>query len=152
MKRAIVDTNLLLVLIVGFLDPERISAFRRTASFDARDYGTLVFQLGRFSGIVVTPHTLTEASNLLGNDESRRTVELNHVLSALILEWIEVHRPASEIVQLPEYRWLGLADAAQIAAAQELDAVLFTADARLHATALATGVDARLFVESSRTA
>jgi len=62
----IVDTNLLLLLMVGFFDISRIGRFKRTSRFSAMDFQLLVRFLEPVRRIVTTPHILTEVSNLAG--------------------------------------------------------------------------------------
>lgn len=61
------DTNLLLLYFVGAYDPEQIVRFKRAADrFAPEDFDTLNALLGQFDKVVITPHILTEVSNLLG--------------------------------------------------------------------------------------
>lgn len=63
----LVDTNLLLLYFVGAYDSNQVARFKRTADrFAPEDFETLVALLERFDKVVVTPHILTEVSNLLG--------------------------------------------------------------------------------------
>ncbi len=64
--RVLLDTNLLLLLLIGAFERERIEKFKRTAGFTKFDYDQLVGFLRLFSKIVTTPHILTEVSNLAG--------------------------------------------------------------------------------------
>jgi rRNA-processing protein FCF1 len=60
----LIDTNILLLLFVGNVDPTRISKFKRTAHFLQEDYLLLKGLLSRFTKIVSTPNILSEVSNL----------------------------------------------------------------------------------------
>src|SRR5262245_26716632 len=64
----LVDTNLLLLLVVGILDTSRIGTFKRTRTFTSADFDLLAGIVSRFSLIVTTPNILTEMSNLLPED------------------------------------------------------------------------------------
>lgn len=61
-----IDSNLLVLLVVGETDGEVITRHRRTRSYRAEDYDLLV-RLINDTGhqVYVTPNTLTEASNPL---------------------------------------------------------------------------------------
>ena len=61
-----VDTNLLLLYIVGQEDPQIIAKHRRLEDYSAQDYTILKDLLTQAGQLFVTPNTLTEASNLLG--------------------------------------------------------------------------------------
>lgn len=62
----LIDTNLLLLYIVGAYDPGQIEGFSRTEQFDPDDFAVLYSFVQRFDLVVTTPHVLTETSNLLG--------------------------------------------------------------------------------------
>lgn len=59
----VVDTNLLILLIVGSYNKEQIERFKRTSVFTANDYDKLNDFLRSFK-VVVTPNILTEITNL----------------------------------------------------------------------------------------
>ena len=64
MKQIVVDTNLLLLLVIGITDRSLIAKHKRTRSFEAEDFDLLVSVLAGYDQVVVTPHIMTEVSNL----------------------------------------------------------------------------------------
>ena len=60
----LIDANLLVLLVVGRTRRSLIADHKRLSSFTAEDYDLLLSVIGSRT-IVVTPNTLTEASNLL---------------------------------------------------------------------------------------
>jgi len=73
-RDVLVDTNILLMYIVGTLDPQLIPMFKRTKMFTRDDYTILCGFLQHFRSIVTVPNILTEVSNLAGQmAEPRRT-------------------------------------------------------------------------------
>jgi hypothetical protein len=60
----LLDTNLLVVLLVGRTNRKRIPDCRRTQTYSIRGYELLESLVGQFSKVVTTPHLLTEVSNL----------------------------------------------------------------------------------------
>ncbi len=64
-KGLLIDTNLLVLLVVGALNPDHISSHKRTNTYTAEDYRLLLSFVDRFRVIITTPNILTEASNLL---------------------------------------------------------------------------------------
>lgn len=60
----LVDTNILLLYFVGYVDPKRIPLFKRTAHFAIEDYTLLNKLLGYFEKIVTTPNILSEVNSL----------------------------------------------------------------------------------------
>ena len=64
-KGVLIDTNLLLLYLIGSVSLELISICKITASlgFTVQDYEVLCSLLTRFKKVVTTPHILTEVSN-----------------------------------------------------------------------------------------
>lgn len=64
----LVDTNILLLEVVGSAEPKILAnrSFRRTERFTVHDFRTLESLLRRFARVVTTPNILTEVSNLCG--------------------------------------------------------------------------------------
>lgn len=64
-KGLLVDTNVLLLLLIGSLDSKLIRNFKITANqgFDEADFNLLRSFVGKFQSIITTPHILTEVSN-----------------------------------------------------------------------------------------
>ncbi len=63
-KGILVDTNVLLLYFIATTNRERVEKFKRTETFLAEDYDTLVRILNYFSKIVTTPNILTEVNSL----------------------------------------------------------------------------------------
>lgn len=61
----ILDTNLLVLYIVGIHDSERIELFKRTRAYSIDDFELLVNVINYFGGFTTTPNVLTEVSNLI---------------------------------------------------------------------------------------
>jgi hypothetical protein len=63
-KGIIVDTNLLLVILIGLYDKNLIKRFEKTSAYDDEDFIELQKIVKTFGGMVVTPQILAEVSNL----------------------------------------------------------------------------------------
>jgi hypothetical protein len=63
-RGVLVDSNLLLLLLVGGYDRRLVGRFKRTKQFAPEDYDTLCDSLDVFKCRVTTPNILTEVSNL----------------------------------------------------------------------------------------
>ena len=70
-----IDTNLIVLLVVGSVDRRLINTHRRTRTFQSEDYDRLVNMIGPNRRVLVTPNVLTEASNLLKNSQDIRFLE-----------------------------------------------------------------------------
>lgn len=70
-KSILVDTNLLLLFLYGYVDRENISTKKRTSKYSPEDFDLLYRILQQFRKILYTPHILTEVSNLIetGNND-----------------------------------------------------------------------------------
>ncbi len=107
-----VDSSLLVLLAAGATDPAIIRRHRRLRTFRVEDFERLQKMLGRFERVLVTPNTLTEASNLLLQHREPDRSRLVSSLGTLIRESHEVFAPSSDAVEHPWFSRLGLTDAA----------------------------------------
>lgn len=112
MKRILIDTNLLILLVVGGTDTALIVKHKRTRSFEPDDYVLLVSMLSSFDKIVVTPHILAETSNLIAQTDEVTRDRLRRTFANLIPLQDEVHHPASNTILHQAFLRLGLADCA----------------------------------------
>lgn len=131
-----VDAMLLVLLAAGRADRRIIERHRRLDDYSADDFNVLV-QLIRDSGGVVwvTPNSLTEASNLLGQHGSPERELLFETLARLISESQELWVESSQASRNSHFIDLGLTDAALLEIVSP-DRPLLTVDSRLYAAAL----------------
>ncbi len=134
---AFLDTNLLVLLIVGSVDRGQVERHRRTRRFTVGDYDRLVRILEGFEHILVTPNTLTEASNLLERRGGPRFLRKLRHLIAVSREIVVI---SAEAAATPAFERLGLTDAALLQAISNRRPLL-TVDFDLYAAALAKGPD-----------
>lgn len=137
----LIDTNLLLVLLIATVDPEQVPRFKRTRKYSLTDAALLNDYAGEYEGILVTPHVLTEVSNLAGQLSEPLLGVIRDQLSALVPQWIEHAEPAADVVGDVLFRRFGLTDAAIGRAAGKAVAVL-TDDLPLYASLSRAGVNA----------
>ncbi|MDT7541223.1 MAG: hypothetical protein QOE33_1127 [Acidobacteriota bacterium] len=106
----LIDTNLLLLFVVGMYDPKRIPKFKRTAKFTVEDFYILAEFFDFFSRIVTTPNILTEVSNLAGQLPENLKPAF-YPLFAQHLTLLEEHYLTSaNIASAPQFAKLGLTD------------------------------------------
>ena len=60
----LVDTNLLVLFVVGEVNPSRIETFKRTHQYTRADYDLLRRVLQRFKRLYTVAHVMAEVSNL----------------------------------------------------------------------------------------
>jgi|SRR5215213_2178505 len=134
-----IDTNLLLLLVIGLLDPGQIEKFKRTRAYTREDYSLLSEFVSGYDGLLATPNILTEVSNLTGYLSEPLRSRGFATLAALVAELVEVHFPSIEVVHHPYYTVLGLADISVLLASRGRATVL-TDDFDLYARLSAEGV------------
>jgi rRNA-processing protein FCF1 len=106
-KGLLVDTNILLLYIVGTIDIDLIGNFGRTSEFTENDFYLVSKFVDYFDIKITTPHILTEVSNLLGNRK-----ELQFALSKYIGLTEERFLDSKQIAETKTFLQFGLADAA----------------------------------------
>jgi len=131
-RSLVVDTNILLLLVVGGVEPARLSQRKRTRSLAVTPGEFRLIQdiVRRFAEVRITPTILAETSNLLGGSDQRDRA----VLAEMLRTWIEVYEPSHDVIMnyWNEYLRMGLADAAIIDLATRENVVVLTDDAVLH--------------------
>jgi len=108
----LVDTNLLLLYLVGKADPRIIPRFMRTQKYTIEDFQLLSKLLETFfRALVTTPNVLTEVSNLVTKlSENERPGFFDQMKrSVAILD--ETYCPSRTAVEDRNYRTFGLTDA-----------------------------------------
>ena len=117
MTPVLLDTNLLLLFLVGGSDPARLQ-WKRLASFDHDDLVWLVKRVGKRPHVSL-PNILTEASNLLHGRERETFAGASELLGAFAQRLSELYVPSRDAVRDPAYLRLGLTDAAICLMAQD---------------------------------
>jgi hypothetical protein len=123
-KDVLIDTNLLLLLIVGTCDRDRIAKFKRTETFTKDDYDLLVKIIRFFKQVVVTPNILTEVSNLLGQLPEDLAPDFYKHFSSEVSNLLEKFSPSRELVIQDYFLKFGLTDSSIILNAKEKYVVL----------------------------
>ena len=147
MKRVplLIDTNLLVLFVVGTAAKEYIARHKKLTEFTVEDYNMLVNIVSGASEVLVTPNTLTETSNLAAYiNEPARSKVLAVLRTVIASDSQERYVPSSVAAERKEFVRLGLADAALLEIAAN-DVTLLTTDFDLYNTALKKGAQALNF-------
>ena len=139
-KGVLVDTNLLLLYVVGAYDARQLRRFGRTEQFDPDDFAVLYAFLQRFDLVVTTPHVLTETSNLVGQLSGHVRTGCFALLKRVISLMREHRAPATTVVADPGFVPFGITDAA-IAEASPGTYLVLTDDLPLYGYLGSRGVD-----------
>ncbi len=132
------DTNLLVLLVVGRASPSLIEAHGRLGGYSKADFDLLNDYLAGASQIVVTPHTLTEASNLSRQIRNPARDRISAALKALVGGTEERSVPSRTAVPAPDFIRLGLTDCALMQFTDNTETLL-TVDLDLYLAALRRG-------------
>ena len=131
-KNLLVDTNLLLLLLVGSFDPSKIRTHKITANqgFNETDFYQLRNFTCTFQKLVTTPHILTEVSNHA--DKIKGTDHLKFLQKFIsLIETLDEHFEASRLIANTDvFVRFGLTDAA-ISRLAHKDFLVVTVDSPL---------------------
>jgi hypothetical protein len=108
----LIDTNLLLVAVVAAIDPHQVGRVGRTRAYTVADTVLLESIVAEHDNILVTPHILTEVSNLLGKVDRPLLFAVRSRLAALVTMWSEIAEPSKEVLNDPFFQRFGMTDAA----------------------------------------
>lgn len=142
-RGVLVDSNLLVLLLVGLVNTHRILEFKRTQDFTIEDFETLSRLIEWFGKLFTTPHVLSQVSDL--TDLTGGDLAIARELFGVLVEKIEEHYDPSKMVMAdPLFARLGLADAA-IATVCSKGTLVLTSDLTLQLALQHRGVDALNF-------
>ncbi|MDJ0601003.1 MAG: PIN domain-containing protein [Crocosphaera sp.] len=109
-KGIVIDTNILLLLIVGTANRKRISQFKRTQQFIPEDYDLLIELINLFPKIIITPNILTEVNSLTNQIGEPERSKCFAIFAQLISEIEECALSSQEIVKNNGFIKFGLTD------------------------------------------
>lgn len=142
-KGALVDTNLLVLLLVGAVNRQRIPKFKRTQSFSIEDFDLLLRLIDCFGKLIATPHVLSQASDLADLDGKELNL-VRETFKLIVDQNDEVFDESRVLVADPIFTRFGLADAA-VAKVNSRGILVVTADVQLHLALQHRGWDALNF-------
>jgi hypothetical protein len=140
--RLVLDTNALLLFVIGTVDRTLLGRAKRVKQFVPDDHDLVFTYLSLFEQIHVTPHTATETSNLLSHLPGERRRDCLGLLAHLCRD--EIHVASVVAAEREEFLELGLTDSALLSLCAEGIALL-TEDEPLFAAAAAQGFDVQRF-------
>ena len=138
-----IDTNLLVLLVVGSVGKELIEKHRRLREYSAEDYNILIKLLGRVERVYVTPNTLTETSNLLAQHRDPERSRFFEKLRFIIQESKEITVASGVASSNRVFNRLGLTDAALLEVISP-ETPLVTVDLKLYLAAITSGREVAL--------
>lgn len=135
----LIDTNLLVLFVVGSVNRERIESFKRTRQYSKADYELLLRVLAGFQPLYTLAHVMAEVSNLT-DLTGRERLRARHVLKETLTILLEPEMPSVRAAQSAPYGSLGLVDAAIAALAREYKCAVLTDDLDLYSALSREGI------------
>ncbi len=109
-KGILIDTNLLILFLIGSIDPDFIPTFKRTKKYIKEDFYSILKIISYFNSIVTTPNILTEVNNLSNSLTDKYRFEFYRIFSKAIILLDEHHIISKEMVGKVEFEKFGLTD------------------------------------------
>ncbi len=147
-NRILIDTNALIVYLLGLMDPDIIKTHKRTQIYEPEDFFFLANIIQDPSNILVTPNTITETDNLLNNFSGERKYTYILAIAEMIRTASEHYIQSNRVIEAPHFISHGITDIALILLAQQQEVALFiTADSKLGDLAKAHSINVLDLVE-----
>lgn len=120
----LVDTNLMLLLLVGLYDTQQIPKFKRTKEFTIENYETLARFVSAFKKVITTPNILTEVNSLSNQLSENLKHQYYNVFTQVISQFLEFYQPSVNLVSSAEFAKFGLTDSGIASLAKDTYLVL----------------------------
>lgn len=137
------DTNVLLLLLVGTAKPSYIEKHQCLGAYTPTDFETLQRMVEQFDELVTLPNVMSEVGNMLGSTHGPRE-PLFEVLQAFAGMVREIYLPTAQAVKRPEFSRLEVSDCALIEIAKD-NVFILTADGHLYRALTAAGYQTENF-------
>lgn len=145
-KGLILDANLLVLLVVGSASKKYISNHKRLRAYSVTDFDILTELISSAPNVFVTPNTLTETSNLIGQIAEPARTEIFKFFHAYIQSADEHYCESRHAITRKEFIRLGLTDSVLLHEMDETDSlILLTTDLNLYLAALDEGYQVQNF-------
>jgi rRNA-processing protein FCF1 len=135
----LIDTNALIVLLLGLMDKRLINKHKRTSIYEEQDFDDLISVIGSLDKLVVLPNVWTETDNLLndfgGELKYQYMVQTIEAMKSTSEKYIE----SIKGFESDSFFDLGLTDSLLLSCAKECE-FLITSDSGLSDYAKANGV------------
>lgn len=140
----LMDTNLLLLYIIGTFDATQISKFDKTCDFPSDTFDLLDRVLNKFDKVITTPYILAEVSNWAAQfpsfDKNKLHPQLFDKFATLVEGLEEIYETSEVIAKNDAFCRLGLADTSIVSLGNRY--LVLTTDGRLTGYLQNNGVDA----------
>jgi rRNA-processing protein FCF1 len=133
----VIDSNLLIVLLIGLHDKNQISKSNLTSGFTEDDFEVIRNVAWKSVKVIITPHILAELSNLLVDRTRGKRGEILHSpylekTIGLLREAEEKYISKNDIIDCEESPRLGFTDLAVAQVAAKTKCAVLTNDGELY--------------------
>lgn len=136
----IIDTNTLIILILGSINPSIINSHKRTSIYDPSDYELILKLIGDIKSLLVLPNIWTEVDNLLNGQSGNIKNEYIKLLRYITEQSTEQYLISKDISAKQTIYDLGLTDSAILEIAKDCK-LLITSDSNLSDYAKALNIN-----------
>ncbi len=143
----IIDTNALILLIVGLMDPEKIPKHKCLSIYEKQDFIDLVDIIGDFNRLIMLPNVWTEVDNLLNGFTGEDKYLYIQVFKNIFKRSTEYYIATISGAEHYSFIDIGLTDSLLLQISSNND-FLVTSDSRLADFAKAHGIQVYDIVES----
>jgi hypothetical protein len=137
----LLDTNLLLLYLIGLYDLNFIRQFKRTCMYDKNDFIWMHKFLTRFDNIFITPQVLGEVWNFAEKIHGKRLNAFIETAIKNLLVVTENYVEKNILLQEDSFFYVGVTDTSIICSAKKLNCLVITDDLRAYSYYVANGVD-----------
>ncbi len=135
----LIDTNALIILILGQIDSRLIDTHRRTSIYEEQDYYDLLSVIVKIENLIVLPNVWTEVDNLLNGFNGEQKYQYITKITETIKSTSEQFMSSLIGVNSDSFFDLGLTDSLLLNLAKECE-LLITTDSSLSDYAIANGI------------
>ena len=140
-KGIIVDTGPLILLLAGYYNYDSIGKSKLTAEFIKRDFDILTSFLSKFRKIIVTPHVLSEVSNLINTRVHKSDfADFIEKIIENLSDFKEVYVQKDEIISREELKKVGITDTGILLACERDNNLILTKDFRFKGLCISKGL------------
>ncbi|MGM0581733.1 MAG: hypothetical protein ACQETL_13690 [Bacteroidota bacterium] len=136
----LIDSNALLVLILGLMNPSLINKHKKTSIYSSEDYENLLGVIGSIESLVVLPNIWTEVDNLLNKfNRNQKELYVEKIIQT-IKNTTEQYLQSNLIEENHAFYDLGLTDTLILEHAKNCELII-TSDSTLSDYARSQGVE-----------
>ena len=137
--RILIDSNALVLLIIGLIDQNLISKHKRTSIYRKKDFEQLLLVIDSLENLIILPNIWTEVDNLLNSLSGSYKYPYIQNFKKLVELTTEEYLNTKLGSQSDYFMQVGLTDVLIIDLAKHCDFII-TADSTLSDLAIANGI------------